>query len=69
MSEKSLCADRFITDYIHPFFSAKNDSEMFNQMVWISFFYTLSVFFSMAMFPAPYGMNILHATFTYPSND
>lgn len=47
--------DKFITDYLHPIFSAKNDSEMFTQMVWISFFYTLSVIISMAVFPAPYG--------------
>ncbi len=49
------CGDHFITSYLHPLFGANNDSEMFSQMVWISFFYTLSVAVSMALFPAPYG--------------
>lgn len=59
MSGKTLLGDWFITDYVHPFFNAKNDAEMFTQMVWISFFYTLSVVFSMALFPAPYGKHML----------
>ena len=55
MPGKTYLGERLINNYLHPFFSAKNDSEMFTQMVWISFFYTLSVAFSMALFPAPYG--------------
>ncbi|KZS20821.1 Uncharacterized protein APZ42_012479 [Daphnia magna] len=47
--------NHFINGYLHPLFGASNDSEMFTQMVWISFFYILSVAASMAMFPAPYG--------------
>jgi hypothetical protein len=55
MSSKTLAADKFIVDYLHPLFRAKNDSEMFSQMVWISFLYTLSVIFAMYILPAPYG--------------
>jgi hypothetical protein len=56
MLEKlNSCGDDFTTSYLHPLFGANNDSEMFSQMVWISFFYTLSVAVSMALFPAPYG--------------
>ncbi|EFX82925.1 hypothetical protein DAPPUDRAFT_315933 [Daphnia pulex] len=55
MSSKTLAADKFIVDYLHPLFGAKNDSEMFSQMVWISFLYTLSVIFTMYILPAPYG--------------
>ena len=47
--------DRFIVDYIFPIFSARNASDMFHQMIWISIFYTLSVLVSMLLFPAPYG--------------
>jgi len=47
--------DEFIVNYIQPLFGAKNDSGMFDQMVWISFLYTLTVTCSMALFPAPYG--------------
>lgn len=50
-----LIGDSFIEKYLHPLFSAENDSQMFTQMLWISFFYTLSVILSMAVFPAPYG--------------
>lgn len=52
---QKLVGDFFIETYLHPLFSAENDSQMFTQMLWISFFYTLSVIFSMALFPAPYG--------------
>lgn len=50
-----MIGDAFIENYLHPLFNAENDSQMFTQMLWISFFYTLSVIFSMALFPAPYG--------------
>jgi len=55
LQKLNSCGDQLITSYLHPLFGANNDSEMFSQMVWISFFYTLSVAFSMALFPAPYG--------------
>ena len=56
MSAVKYVGDEFISQYIYPFFSAKDDAEMLTQMVWIGFFYTLSVIFSMLVFPAPYGM-------------
>lgn len=55
MAATPSAGDSFIQNVLHPLFSSKNDSEMFTQMVWISFFYTLSVIISMAIFPAPYG--------------
>ncbi len=58
MSSKTLAGDKFIVDYLYPLFGAKNDSEMFSQMVWISFLYTLSVIFTMYILPAPYGNSI-----------
>lgn len=57
--------NHFINGYLHPLFGASNDSEMFTQMVWISFFYILSVAASMAMFPAPYGNKMLFMLFFF----
>ena len=50
-----LVGDLFISRYIYPLFSAKNDAEMLSQMVWIGIFYTLTVIVSMLVLPAPYG--------------
>jgi len=55
MTQSIMPGDQFITNYIYPLFSSSSDAEMLTQMVWISFFYTLSVIVSMAIFPAPYG--------------
>ena len=60
LDKSNYLGDQFITTYLHPLFGAENDSKMFSQMVWISFFYTLSVAVSMAIFPAPYGLSILN---------
>ena len=59
LDKSNYLGDQFITTYLHPLFGAENDSKMFSQMVWISFFYTLSVAVSMAIFPAPYGKRYL----------
>lgn len=56
MAASLKIGDQFISNYLYPLFNSKNDSEMQAQMLWISFFYTLSVIISMAIFPAPYGM-------------
>ena len=58
MSSKTLPGDEFISNYLHPIFGAANDSEMFSQMIWISFFYTLSVIATMMVLPAPYGNSL-----------
>lgn len=56
MTSAKYAGDEFISRYIYPLLSAKDDTEMLTQMVWIGFFYTLSVIFSMLVFPAPYGI-------------
>jgi len=55
MQNNPKAGDEFIINHVHQLFRAKNDSEMFSQMVWISFLYTLTVLVSMLFFPAPYG--------------
>ncbi|KZS20825.1 Uncharacterized protein APZ42_012481 [Daphnia magna] len=55
MAIETYSGDKFIIDYIHPLFRTSNDSEMLTNMVWIFFFYTLSVVATMAVLPAPYG--------------
>lgn len=55
MPDSHTAGDDFIVHYIYPIFGVKNDLALFDQMVWISFLYTLVVACSMGLFPAPYG--------------
>ena len=46
--------------YICPLFNAKNENEVLTRIVWISFFYTISVILIMLIIPAPYGSLLLY---------